>query len=156
MIRAATEADVPALGGIAEAAGLFPAAMLPEMITPYFAGSGEDRWWTVEIEGRAAGFVFCEPERFTNATWNMRAIAVAPGLQSRGIGAALMRNVEEELRARDGRVLIVETDSALEHRRTCAFYLREAYREAARIADFWDEGIDKIVFWKKLTQPPAG
>ena len=150
VIRAANGADVAALGAIAEAAPLFPADMLPEMIAPYLSGSADDLWWTVEHEGETAGFAFCEPERFTNGTWNMRAIAVAPARQSQGLGAALVRAVEAALGERGGRLLIVETDSATEHERTCAFYRAQGYAEEARLRDFWDDGTDKIIFRKPL------
>jgi ribosomal protein S18 acetylase RimI-like enzyme len=88
-IHPATAADIPALGRIAEAAGLFPADLLPDMIAQALSG-GPDLWLTARHNGAPAGFCFVEPERLTEGTWNMLALAVLPRLQKSGIGRALV------------------------------------------------------------------
>lgn len=60
-----------------------------------------------------------------------------------------MRHVEETLKARGGRMLLVETLASFE--RTRAFYAKCGYEEEARIRDFYTEGADKIVFRKVLS-----
>ena len=144
------KSDLPAIAAIADATELFPGDMLEDMMTGYFDGSSPDIWLTAKIEGKPVGFGFCEPERLTNGTWNLLAIGVSPDRQSQGIGAAMMKHLEDRLRAAGHRVLIVETIGNEEYARTQAFYLNNGYVEEARIRAFWDEGADKLVFWKRL------
>lgn len=150
IIRPTTPDDHDTIAIIAESTGLFPADMLSVMIAGYSNKTCDDIWLTAEQNGRTVGFGFCEPERFTNGSWNLRAIGVQPDRQSNGVGAALTRYLEETLRRNGGRILIVETTSAPDHVRTCAFYLANGYVEEARLREFWDADVDKVVFWKHL------
>lgn len=149
-IRATTSADLPSVASIAEATGLFPAEMLPNMIAGYLNGDKPDIWLTVDSSDGVIGFAFCEPERLTNGTWNLLAIAVAPGRQSNGVGAALLHRLEDLLRAVGHRILLVETLGTPEYARTRNFYLDNGFSEEARIRDFYEVGGDKIVYCKRL------
>jgi len=149
-IRPALEADVPFIREIAEATDLFPSDMLDDMISGYFDGSLRDIWFVSLLDDRPVSFGFCEPERMTEGTWNLLALAVTPDNQSTGIGAAMMRYIEACLQKIGARVLIVETMGTPEYARTRAFYARNGYVEEARIRDFYEAGGDKVVFWKRL------
>lgn len=149
-IRLATPADVPTIAAIAEATGLFPPELLDAMIAPFFDRTAEDVWFVADAAGQPIGFGFCEPERMTDGTWNLLAIGVEPSHQSAGVGATMMRWLEERLRSRGARVLIVETMGTPEFERTRAFYRRTEYVEEARIREFYEPGGDKVVFWKHL------
>jgi N-acetylglutamate synthase-like GNAT family acetyltransferase len=82
-IRPSTSSDIPSLAEVADATQLFPAEMLPEMIGGYLSGGEcQDFWLTLESEGRAAGFCYAVPEKLTEGTWNMLAIAVHPAIQA--------------------------------------------------------------------------
>ncbi len=150
IIRRTIASDLTAIAAIAEETGLFPADALGGMIAGFLDGSAPDIWLTAECDGEALGFGFCEPERFTNGTWNLLAIATSPAQQSRGIGAALLRHLEDLLRREGQRILIVETIGTQEYARTQRFYLANGYVEEARIRGFWDVGADKLTFWKQL------
>lgn len=150
MIRATTREDCPAIAAIADATGLFPAEALDDMIAPYLGNVSQDIWLTAEAGGAPVGFGFVEPERFTNGTWNLLAIGTTPDHQSQGVGGRLVQHLEHLLRERGDRVLIVETTSAPDQDRTRAFYLKNGFAEEARLREFWDVGVDKIVFWKHL------
>ena len=150
LVRPAGAADLHAIGHIAEATDLFPAEMLPDMIAGYLDRSKDDIWLTACVDETVIGFVFCEPERLTNGTWNMLAIGVSPDQQSEGAGAKLVAHLEHQLRSAGHRILLVETLGTPEYERTRSFYLRNGYVEEARIREFYDVGGDKIVFWKHL------
>ncbi len=94
------------------------------------------------------GVAYCEPERMTDQAWNLQLIAIRPDHQGQGRGGKLMRYVEETLKARGGRMLLVETLASLERTRT--FYAKCGYEEEACIRDFYTAGADKIVFRKVL------
>lgn len=149
-IRAATKADTRAIPRIAETTGLFPAAMLGDMIAGYLDRTKPDIWLTAAIASEPVGFGFCEPERMTEGTWNLLAIGVTPDRQSQDVGAELVRHLEATLREGGNRVLLMETIDAPEFVRTRAFYLAHGFVEEARIREFYEAGADKLVFWKHL------
>lgn len=143
--------DLPALQGVIDETELFPSELLPEMVGSFLAGDeSSDLWLTCEVDGRAVGFCYAVPEKLTDGTWNMLAIAVKPSLQGQGHGGALVAHLELTLRQRDQRILIVDTSSADAFSQTREFYRIQGYTEEARIRDFWTAGDDKIVFWKAL------
>ncbi|MBV9077460.1 MAG: GNAT family N-acetyltransferase [Methylobacteriaceae bacterium] len=149
-LRPSEADDRDALAAIAEATELFPGALLPDMIAGYLDGSRPDIWITAASSHGPLAFAFCEPERMTNGTWNLLAIAVLPERQGDGIGAALVRHLESTLRERGQRILLVETLGSPAFARTRAFYLANDFTEEARIRDFYEAGGDKVVFWKRL------
>jgi ribosomal protein S18 acetylase RimI-like enzyme len=61
-----------------------------------------------------------------------------------------MRHVEQNLVARGGRMLLVETSGLSGFENTRAFYKKLGYDEEARIREFYQAGEDKIVFRKVL------
>ncbi len=87
---------------------------------------------------------------FTNGTYNLYAIGVHNDYQGKGIGKKMMTYLENELKSVGHRILIVETSGTDALALTREFYDKCGYRREACIQDFWDEGNDKIVFWKKL------
>lgn len=143
--------DVAALLPVLEATGLFPADLLAPMFDalPRF-GAPPALWHVAEVDGQKVGFAFSEPESFTEAAWNMRAIAVAPRLQARGIGRALIAAQERAVRHAGGAILIVDTADVPEFEAARGFYTARGYQDVARIADFWAPGVDKITFRKAL------
>jgi ribosomal protein S18 acetylase RimI-like enzyme len=87
----------------------------------------------------------------TAGTWNLYLIAVHPDRQRQGRGKALIAHVEQLLAARGERVLLVETSGTEDFEYVRVFYRHSGYEEEARIRDFYADGVDKIVFRKKLT-----
>lgn len=149
-IRPARDADLAAIGAIAENTGLFPSDMLAEMIAGYLDRVKADIWLTATLDDHPVGFGFCEPERMTSGTWNLLAIGVTPDRQSQGVGARLLRHLEAQLAHAGHRVLLVETLATPEFARTRSFYLNNGFVEEARIREFYEAGADKLVFWKHL------
>ncbi|MEM8795185.1 MAG: GNAT family N-acetyltransferase [Pseudomonadota bacterium] len=150
-IRPTKSEDIPALRKVVKETGLFPVDMLPDMLQPFLAGQTDETvWLTCDLNGTAIGFCFAEPEEMTEGTWNMLAIAVLPEYQGTGAGRLIVKRLEEGLKARGQRVLIVDTSGTDEFSGTREFYRKTGYTEEARIRDFWAAGDDKVVFWKAL------
>ena len=152
-VRAPVRDDVSAIARIAEAAGLFPADMLPDMIVDHFGGSDEQVWLVVEHAGAVQGFAFAEPEPLTDRTWNLRAIGIDPMRRRFGLATTLLNGVEAALRERTVRLLIIETTDGDDQRAARAFYPRRDYSDEARIRNFWEDGVAKLVFAKALLPP---
>lgn len=149
-VRTMVREDLPFIAPVLDATGLFPAEMLAEMAAPFLEGTELHLWLVAVMQGRCCGFAYCEPERATDGTFNLLAIAVSPENQGKGAGGALIAAIEARLRADAARVLIVETSALNAYADTWAFYLARGFAEEARIRDFYAEGEHKIVFWKHL------
>lgn len=151
-IRAVENSDLVALQTVIDTTTLFPSELLEGMLADYFTNpSSHDIWLTVEINQMPIAIAYCAPERLTDGTHNLYLIAVHKDFRDTGIGAALILHVEELLRERGIRILLVETSGLPDFERTRAFYLKCNYTKEAVIRDFYKEGEDKVIFWKKLT-----
>lgn len=149
-IRDLGRADLSPLHAVLDATGLFPSDLLAPMAEPYLSGQAPHLWLVAAIGTRAAGFAYAEPERMTDGTFNLLAIAVDPALQGQGIGTLLVEAVKQRLAARGGRVLLVETSSLADFAATRAFYSARAFHEEARIRDFYADGEAKVTFRTRL------
>ena len=154
MIRPAIPDDKKALMTIAEAISLFRPQELEElgsMLVEYFNGNlGSDHFWITYDDGGPVGVAYYAPEPYADGTWNLYFIAVHPERQGEGLGAKLMRHVEQILAERGERLLLVETSGLPNFERIRAFYHKQGYEEEARIREFYRAGDDKIIFRKIL------
>lgn len=151
-IRKVEAADVPDLKEVLDTSELFPSEYLDNMLTDYFTNPDtEEIWFTaVDDSNKKIAIGYCVPEKLTNATYNLLAIAVHKQFQGEGIGQLMMEFIEDYLRRNKKRILIVETSSDERYALTRKFYVKLKYVQMASIKDFWNEGEDKIIFWKKL------
>jgi ribosomal protein S18 acetylase RimI-like enzyme len=156
MIRPTTPADTDALVPLADATGVFKPheiVALREVLDDYHAANRDEGHvaFTSEDGGRALGFVYYAPVAMTDNTWEVWWIAVAASEQRRGLGKQLLDFAEADVRDRGGRLLLIDTSSLPNYEPTRQFYLRRGYAISAQIPDFYRDGDDKVVFWKKLS-----
>lgn len=102
--------------------------------------------------GGIAGYVCYGPTPKTEGVYDLYWIAVDPKLQGQGRGQLLLRFVENEVRRRSGRMLLIETRSRQSFGPTRRFYEQSGYDEISRIKDFYRIEDDKIVLCKKLSE----
>ncbi|MEM7295281.1 MAG: GNAT family N-acetyltransferase [Pseudomonadota bacterium] len=144
--------DVAGLKTVLDLTDLFPSEMLLDLLRPALEGETDALWLTYLRHQEAVGLCYVVPEEMAQGTWNIRALAVRPDLQGRGIGTALVRAVEQRLKDKQQRILIVDTSGADGFARARDFYARNGFEKEARIRDFWAFGDDKVTFWKALAQ----
>ncbi|MEM8887179.1 MAG: GNAT family N-acetyltransferase [Bacteroidota bacterium] len=150
-IRAIRNTDIAALKKVLDSSGLFPSEYLDGMIADYLNNpESSDIWFTYVENEIPVSIAYCAPEKLTNGTYNLYAIAVDKGLQGKGIGRKKMAHLEDLLKEKGARILIVETSGTADFELTRDFYHKCEYTEEAVIREFYDEGDDKVVFWKKL------
>jgi ribosomal protein S18 acetylase RimI-like enzyme len=77
-------------------------------------------------------------------------IGVRRDRHRQGRGTALLRHVEEDLRTRGQRLLLVETSALPAFDRARAFYLASGYDEEARVRDYFGAGDDMVLFRRAL------
>lgn len=154
MIRTITQDDSAAVVSLTVASGLFPVGeteILDKMLEDYFGGKiDEGHVCVIDEEHEPLGVAYYAPARAADRAWDLTMIAVRSDWQGQGRGGALMRYVEDALRASGQRLLLVETSGLPTFERTRAFYAKLGYEEEARIRDFYDAGDDMVVFRKAL------
>jgi GNAT superfamily N-acetyltransferase len=150
-IRIIKKSDLEELKTIIETSELFPPDLLEGMLTDFFSNpETKDIWLTKLINEKPVAIAYFAPERLTTGTYNLYLIAVHRDLQGKGIGGELMNYIESSLKLDGNRILLVETSGLPEFELTRKFYDKCNYSREAVIRDFYNEGEDKIVFWKKL------
>lgn len=158
-IRVATAEDREVMLAIAARSGLFGPEEVGELeaaLDAFLSSSGSDDIWLIQYSsGEPAAIAYYAPERMTNGTWNLYLLAVDPAVRGQGNGAALVQWIEEDLRQRHARTLLIETSGTDAFARQRAFYQRLGYDEEARIRDFYDVGDAKVVYWKSLASPDS-
>lgn len=143
--------DFIGLKEILNSTGLFPPEMLEEMMRPYFedADSGEI-WFSALLDNEVVGFAYCAPEKFCDGTYNLLAIGIDPEKQGHGIGNKLIKHLEKSLQSAGARLLMVESSGSPDYDLSRRFYQRQNFELVATIADYWQEGEDKVIFTKKI------
>jgi GNAT superfamily N-acetyltransferase len=156
MIRQATVADTEALVSLADATGLFKPieiAGLRDVLDGFHAVSHADNHHvlTVEENGAIVGFAYYGPVPMTDGTWQLWWIAVRKEQQGHGIGSALLRHIEADVRTHKGRVLFIETGSLPHFEPTRRFYAKHGYEQHAQLQDFYADGDSMVVYRKALS-----
>lgn len=150
-IRKVQGTDLLAIKDTLNSIDLFPGEMLDEMIANYLENpESEDLWFTAIRDELPIAVGFCAPEQLTEGTFNLYAIGVHKDLQGKGIGGQMMDYLERELSRTGQRILIVETSGTADFHLTRKFYEDLGYTKEAVIRDFWKQGDDKVIYWKKL------
>lgn len=150
MIRPTLESDRNALMDLAVASGRFELeqiGLLEEMLK---SPGEEDVWFTDDDGTGPVGVAYLAPEKMTSGTWNLYWIAVHPERQRQGRGQTLLSYVQQWLSDRGARLLLVETAGTDDFDYVRKFYLDSGFEKEARIRDFYDIGVDKIVFRKAI------
>jgi ribosomal protein S18 acetylase RimI-like enzyme len=131
---------------------LFDATVRDEGATGADDAHVPDYEFTGAFEGeRLLGYACAGPTPATEGTFDLYWLAVDAAAQGKGIGTALVREVERGLHHRGARMLLVETSSRPDYSNTRAFYERCGYSEAARIKDFYAPADDRIMLTTRLT-----
>jgi GNAT superfamily N-acetyltransferase len=153
-IRPPVDADFPELGRKLAPLPLFQAyALGAEQLAQRWAQGWRqgDGLLVAGAEGAPAGLCwFLKQGTFGTGAY-LRTLAVAPGEQSRGTGAALLKAFEDACaRPSGGWFLLASAFNDGAHR----FYARHGYVEVGRLSDFAKAGVEERIFWKAL--PRAG
>lgn len=155
MIRPASPADTPVLLELTAGTGVFKpfeVEVLQEVLDEYHAGNVGAEHVAVVCErgGRIVGYAYYAPDVMTDRSWYLYWIAVSSDVQASGIGTEIMRHVEEDVRARQGRLMFIETSSLPHSELTRRFYLKLGYVVTGVLRDFYGDGDDMVVFRKRL------
>ncbi len=146
--------DKKAVMGLIRATGMFTAAeetVAEELIDIYLERPDQKDYEVVVMEngsGRTPGYMTWGPTPLAEDAYDLYWMAVSPADQGKGYGKDLVRWLEEKVRKRNGRMIIIETSSQPKYEPTRRFYLNREYKEVARVPDFYRPGDDRIIYAK--------
>lgn len=86
----------------------------------------------------------------TSGTYDLYWIAVDPSAQGLGVGQALLCEVESQVKAAQGRMVLIETSSRSDYGATQKFYARSGYALEVQLRDFYTPGDDKLIYVKRF------
>ena len=153
MIRETSADDVGAIMAIIQDSGQFDETGLEHvrLTLEDHLQNGSDALWFTAIDGDPVGVAYCAPEPVTVGTWNLLMLWVQAGHEGSGMGTALVRQIERSLNERDARLLIVETSGLPEFENARKFYDRAGFKHEARVANFFDQGDDKLIYTRSVS-----
>ena len=108
-----------------------------------------------EQDDRVVGYICYGLIGCTLGSYDVYWIVVDRQQQGAGIGRRLLRQAEQGLASRNARLVYIETSNKPQYEPTRQFYLRCGYEVAAVLADFYDDGDDKVVLVRDLRNSNA-
>ena len=96
------------------------------------------------------GYVCIGQRPLTKSTYDLYWIAVNPSVQSKGIGSGLIKYIEELVKNRNGRLILIETSGKPSYEKERKFYEKNQYNKITEIKDFYDENDSLVIYGKYI------
>ena len=154
MIRPMRPEDKGPVLNLVRATGMFTPAEIDvaEELLEVYLGQPEQKDYRVVVvendEKDVVGYMTWGPTPLAEDAYDLYWMAVSPAEQGKGRGKALVRWLEDEVRKRNGRMVVIETSSQPKYQATRQFYIDLDYREVARVPDFYKPGDDRVIYAK--------
>lgn len=103
-----------------------------------------------EKEGKVLGYICIGPRPLTEGTYDLYWIAVNPEIQSKGIGSSLINFMEEHLKRKNGRLILIETSGKESYEKERRFYEKNSYKELVNIKDFYKVNDSLVIYGKYI------
>lgn len=103
-----------------------------------------------EKDQKVAGYSCFGPIPCTEESYDIYWIAVQEELRGSGLGAEILKRVEERIRELGGTRIYVETSSRKQYEPTRSFYSRCGYLREATLKNFYSPGDDKVIYLRVL------
>lgn len=123
-----------------------------EVLDCYLSNPADSGYYVLvaEVGSKMAGYICYGPTPLTEGTWDIYWMATAPVMKNRGIGKTLLTLAEEHVRAKNGRLILIETSSKPSYENTRGFYQARGYDIISRIPDFYAPADDLVIFQKRV------
>ena len=152
-LRPVGRAQRARLERLTAATGLFrPAevATAVEVLDEAVAGDDDYRFVGAYEGDELVGYACWGPTPGTEGTHDLYWIVVDPTRHRRGVGTALLQEVERRLATDGARLLVAETSSRPDYGLTRGFYEKRGFTRAATIPGYYAPGDDLVIYLKDL------
>jgi GNAT superfamily N-acetyltransferase len=96
------------------------------------------------------GYVCIGPRPLTVGTYDLYWIAVNPFVQARGIGSGLVKYIEDYLKGKSARLVLIETSGKPGYEKERKFYEKNQYGKFVEIKDFYNVGDSLVIYGKYI------
>ncbi|MHA2638088.1 MAG: GNAT family N-acetyltransferase [bacterium JZ-2024 1] len=144
-----TREELPSVLMLLERCGVFfphELAVAQEVFTAALEPSSGYEAFLARSDGQVIGVVCFGKNPMTDNVYDLYWIAVAPEFQRGGIGLNLIKFVQEEVRKRKGRKIVVETSSLPSYEPARRLYEKAGFCEAAVLRDFYAPSNHKVFY----------
>jgi ribosomal protein S18 acetylase RimI-like enzyme len=130
----------------------FEVAVAEEVIDCCLRDNENSGYFILVAEDNAdiTGYICYGPTPLTEGTWDIYWEAVDQEKRGQGIGSALTKAAEKEIRKNRGRLALIETSSTSAYEKTRRFHKGLGYEIVACIPDFYSPGDDKLILQKRF------
>jgi len=148
--------DPKAIEDIVRSSGFFRPDEVPvavELVNERLEKGAESgyEFVVIETDGITAAYACFGLIPCTLFSYDLYWIATHEKFRGQGLGKTLLQEVERAVAAAGGKSIYIETSYLPKYEPTRAFYLNNNYIEKARFEDFYNEGDDKVVYFKRLS-----
>jgi len=102
-------------------------------------------------EEEIQGVLIYRQDHTGDRVFELKWMAVKKERQRNGIGCSLVRHAEYLLKD-SARLIVLYISNTPIWNSTKEFFRKLDYQEVAIIPDFWDDGDDRAVFWKRINK----
>ncbi|MCI0449466.1 MAG: GNAT family N-acetyltransferase, partial [Chlorobi bacterium] len=96
------------------------------------------------------GYICYGKRPLTEWTYDLYWIAVDPSIHGKGVGSAMVKHMEKDLKSQSGKIVLIETSGKTEYENERRFYTKNGYEVQTIIKDFYRSGDDLYVYRKYL------
>jgi GNAT superfamily N-acetyltransferase len=105
----------------------------------------------VDADGEVVnGYVCIGPRPLTVGTYDLYWIAVNPFVQAKGIGSGLVKYIEDYLKEKSTRLVLIETSGKPGYEKERKFYEKNRYDKFVEIKDFYNVGDSLVIYGKYI------
>lgn len=129
--------------------------LLGGILHQYFSGELPEEHtvsvWEETAEGSViTGWSYYAPNMYAEGVWDVWWFGVGIEFHKKGHGTSLIKAIEQEIRGKGGRVIVIETSSTQALLKARRFYAKMGYHNCGSIPHFYGENDDKVIFSKSL------
>lgn len=107
-------------------------------------------YFMAEDKGKMVGFICFGFDSCTIYTYILYWMAVHADYRGKGVGKILLKKFEDYVKEHGGKKIVGETSGRELYKPTRDFYVRNGYRLAAEIPDYYSKGDSRVTIVKDL------
>lgn len=121
-----------------------------ELLTAAEHGDPESRGLLIERDGTAAALALFGPVTGARAAWHLNAILIAPQVELREVGNAMVNAVAQAVRAEGGRLIVAELPADAVLGRSLSLLRANRFKQEGRIPDYYRDGVAQLFLRREI------